>query len=141
VFLYESKRRTPIEIRFFVGKNPVSRFASSDRIVDSFLYNSACPEMISQRRQTRFQVVLVLFLDRRPDPAMQLEAPVRCQVIVQNFTDKSVRKLLACGAWRGASENSDSNRFIYPLDYLFRHTLGNSLQQSRVKFSSNYGCD
>jgi hypothetical protein len=72
---------------------------------------------------------------------MQIKAPVRGPVIVKNFTDESVRELLACGPWHAASENSDSNRFIYTLDYLFRRELGNSLQQSRVKLSSDDGRD
>ena len=89
----------------------------------------------------RLQVALVNFLDRRPDLAMQLDAPIRSQVIVKHFADERMGELLARQPRRSSSQNSDPYCLICLLDHLLRRAPGNPLQQSHLELIPDHRRD
>src|SRR5271156_360836 len=138
-FLNQLERRTPMREGVLICIDTPCFVARSIQVIDRLVAIARLLKVMRQRRQVRSQVVLVNFFDRRPDLAMQLDAGVRCQVLIKHFADERVRELLARKPRR--SQNSYPNWLICLVYYLLRRAAGNALQQSRVDLVSYHRRD
>ena len=95
--MMESGEKSPVSAKLFnqlEGRTPMREcvlmcidtpcfVARSTQVIDRLVAVARLLKVMRQRCQVRLQVVLVNFFNCRPDLAMQLDAPIRCQVIVE----------------------------------------------------------
>src|SRR5271154_4212090 len=133
--------RTPTPNCLLMCKDTPRFVARSTQVTDRLVAVTRLLKVMCQCCQMRLQAVLVNFFDCRSDLAMQLDAPIRCQVIVEHFTDERVGELMARDPRRSSSQNSDPCCFICLFNYLLRRARGDPLQQSRLELIPDHRRD